>query len=59
MYALPSALPYHPRAGAAVWCGCSLRSGDKNIDDEKSGFLTLSLDLVANTIYTEETKEYS
>lgn len=34
MYALLLTLPFHLRAGAAVCCGCSLLTGENNIDDE-------------------------
>ncbi len=38
MYALPQALPFHQRAGAIVWCDCSLDKGESNIDDQKRAF---------------------
>jgi len=41
MYALLLTLPFHPRAGAAVCCGCSLLNGENNIDDENPLFLDI------------------
>ena len=43
MYALPQALPFHQRAGAIVWCDCSLDKGESNIDDKKTGILRIIL----------------
>jgi hypothetical protein len=48
MYALGNALPFHLRAGAAVYCSCSFLYGENNIDDTKTLFFEIA-DLILSS----------